>query len=116
MWIGETTFPSIHRRRTRKRESSFACAALVTAGRRWIRGHTLELTRSAPFLQILKETTEEGLQFELKSKSLQALQDHLDGRPTQVALAQSRLNVQIQTEVEMEEIHEEVGPSGDAAV
>lgn len=65
-------------------------------------------------LQILKKTPEEGLQFELQSKSLQALQGYLYGRHTRAALEQSRPNVQTQTE--MEEIKEEVGLFDNAAV
>lgn len=37
-------------------------------------------------LQILKKTPEEGLQFELSSKSLRSVQHYLNGRPTQAAL------------------------------
>lgn len=62
-------------------------------------------------LQVLRKTPEEGLQFELKSKSLQAVQRYLNRGLTQAALEQSRPNVQIQTEIE--EAPEEVG---DAAV
>lgn len=65
-------------------------------------------------LQILNKTPEEGLQFELKSESRQAIQHYLNGRPTQAALGQSRLYVQTQTELEEAQI--EVGLSGDAAV
>ena len=59
-------------------------------------------------LQVLKRTPEEGLHFELKSKSLQAVQHYLNGRPTQAALEQSRPYLQTQTE--MEEAQIEVGP------
>ena len=65
-------------------------------------------------LQILKKTPEEGLQFELQSKSRQAVQQYLNGRPTQAALEQSRPYVQTQTEIEEAQI--EFGLSGDVAV
>ena len=59
-------------------------------------------------LQVLKRTSEEGLHFELKSKSFHAVQHYLNGRPTQAALEQSRPYLQTQTE--MEEAQIEVGP------
>lgn len=62
-------------------------------------------------LQVLRKTPGEGLQFELKSESLQAVRRYLNRGLTQAALEQSRPNVQIQTEIE--EAQEEVG---DAAV
>ncbi|KAF6219385.1 hypothetical protein HO133_005211 [Letharia lupina] len=43
-------------------------------------------------LQILKKTPEEGLQFELSSKSRRSVQHYLNGRPTQAALEQPQPN------------------------
>lgn len=51
-------------------------------------------------LEILKRTPEEGLQFELRSKSLQAVQGYLNGRPTQTVLGQPQSIVQTWTAME----------------
>ena len=65
-------------------------------------------------IQILKKTPEEGLQFELQSKSLQAVQRFLSRRSMQAVVVQPRPVVQMRTE--MEEAGEEGRSSGhDAA-
>lgn len=70
-------------------------------------------------IEILKRTPEEGLQFELKSKSLQDVHGKVNGRLMQPGLVQFLPVVQTQTameeEEEEEEAQEEVGPSVDAA-
>ena len=60
-------------------------------------------TECAVPLEILKKTPVEGLQFELKSKSLHSLRHYLNRRPSQAALEQPRPIVQTQTE--MKEAH-----------
>lgn len=64
-------------------------------------------------IQILKRTPEEGLQFELQSKSRQAVQWYLNRRLMQAALVQVQPIVHMQTVVEEAEV--ESGPSGGAA-
>ena len=52
-------------------------------------------------LEILKETPEQGLQFELQSKSLRRMHRYTSGRPTPAApLEQSPPSVQAYTEME----------------
>lgn len=63
-------------------------------------------------LQVLKKTPEEGLQFELSSKSLGAVQPYLRGRLNRAALEQSRPNAETHAEMEgteLEEAQKEVG-------
>ena len=64
-------------------------------------------------VQILKRTPEEGLQFELQSKSRQAVLGYLNRRPMLAALCQPQPIVQPLAKTE--EAEEESGPSSDSA-